>query len=128
MNLNLPSEVNDFVKALVAQGRFSSEEDAIVEGIKLLMGRERLRGEIQKGVAQLDAGEFYDEETVFAEINAEVDKIEEERHGSLKHAETSVFRGIERRPKADRSIHRPRQTNCRPSVDCKVEGKMSTHS
>ena len=75
MNLNLPSEVNDFVKGLVAQGRFTSEEDAIVEGVKLLMGREQLRGEIQKGVKQLDAGEFYDEETVFNEVEAEIDKV-----------------------------------------------------
>jgi putative addiction module CopG family antidote len=82
MNLNLPSEVNDFVKGLVAQGRYSSEEDAIVEGIKLLMGRERLRGEIQQGVKQLDAGEFYDEETVFNEISAEIDKVEAEQQGS----------------------------------------------
>ena len=82
MNLNLPSEVNDFVKGLVAQGRFNSEEDAIVEGIKLLMGREQLRGEIQKGVKQLEAGEFYDEDTVFEELNAEIDKIESEQQGS----------------------------------------------
>lgn len=82
MDLNLPTEVNDFVKGLVAQGRYNSEQDAIVEGIKLLMGRERLRGEIQKGVAQLEAGDFYDEETVFDEINAEIDKIETEQQGS----------------------------------------------
>jgi len=82
MNLNLPSEVNDFVKGLVSNGRFNSEEDAIVEGVKLLMGREQLRGEVQKGVKQLDAGEFYDEETVFNEINAEIDKVEAEQQGS----------------------------------------------
>ncbi len=82
MNLNLPSEVNDFVKGLVAQGRFTSEADAIVEGVKLLMGREQLRGEIQKGVQQLDAGEFYDEETVFNEVEAEIDKVEAEQQGS----------------------------------------------
>ena len=82
MNLNLPSEVNDFVKDLVAQGRYNSEEDAIVEGIKLLMGREQLRGEIQKGVKQLDAGQFYDEDTVFTEINAEIDKMEAKQQGS----------------------------------------------
>ena len=82
MNLNLPYEVKNFVKGLVAQGRYSSEEDAIVEGIKLLMGREQLRGEIETGVKQLDAGEFYDEETVFSEINAEIDKVEAEQQGS----------------------------------------------
>ena len=82
MNLKLPSEVSDFVKDLVAQGRFNSEEDAIVEGIKLLMDREQLRGEIQKGVKQLDAGNFYDEDTVFAEVNSEIDKIEAKQQGS----------------------------------------------
>ncbi|EKK01565.1 MAG TPA: CopG family transcriptional regulator [Rhodopirellula baltica] len=82
MNLNLPSEVDDLVKGLVAQGRFTSEEDAIVEGVKLLMGREQLRGEIQRGVRQLDAGEFYDEETVFNEVEAEIDKAEAEQQGS----------------------------------------------
>ena len=82
MNLNLPSEVNDFVKDLVAQGRFNSEEDAIVEGMRLLMDREQLRGEIQKGIKQLDAGQFYDEDTVFAEINSEIDKIEAKQQGS----------------------------------------------
>ncbi|EMI21740.1 transcriptional regulator, CopG/Arc/MetJ family [Rhodopirellula maiorica SM1] len=46
------------------------------------MGREQLRGEIQKGVKQLDAGEFYDEETVFNEINAEIDRVEAEQQGS----------------------------------------------
>lgn len=82
MNLNLPNEVNDFVKGLVAQGRFTSEEDAIVEAVMLLMGRERLRVEIQTGVKQLDAGEFYDEETVFNEVEAEIDKVEAEQQGS----------------------------------------------
>ena len=82
MNLNLPSEINDFVKGLVSQGRFDSEEAAVVEGIRLLMSREKLRGDIQKGVKQLDDGQWLDEETVFAEVNAEIDKIESSRQGS----------------------------------------------
>ena len=82
MNLNLPSEFNNFVKELVSQGRFDSEEAAVVEGIRLLMGREQLRGEIQKGVVQLDGGDCFDEETVFAEVNAEIDKIEQSQQES----------------------------------------------
>ena len=82
MNLNLPSEINDFVNGLVAQGRFDSEEAAVVEGIRLLMSREKLRGEIQKGVKQLDDGQWFDEDTVFAEVNAEIDKIESSQQGS----------------------------------------------
>ena len=82
MNLNLPSEINDFLKGLVSEGRFDSEESAVVEGVRLLMTREKLRGEIQKGVEQLDNGQWSDEETVFAEVNAEIDKIESSQQGS----------------------------------------------
>ena len=82
MNLNLPNEINDYVKGLVSQGRFDSEEAVFVEGIRLLMTREKLRGEIQKGVEQLDNGQWFDEETVFAEIDAEIDKIESSQQGS----------------------------------------------
>ena len=46
------------------------------------MGREQLRGEIQKGTEQLNAGESYDEETVFNEINAEIDEVEAEQQGN----------------------------------------------
>jgi hypothetical protein len=33
-------------------------------------------------VEQLDNGQWSDEETVFAEVNAEIDKIESSRQGS----------------------------------------------
>ena len=59
MHLNLPTEINDFVKGLVSQGRFDSEESAVVEGVRLLMTREKLRAEIQTGVEQLDNGQWY---------------------------------------------------------------------
>lgn len=82
MNLNLPNEINNFVKTLISQGRFASEESAVVEGMRLLMSQEQLRGEIQKGVEQLDNGKWFDEETVFDELKAEIDKVETSRHGS----------------------------------------------
>ena len=82
MNLNLPNDINEFVKGLVSQGRFDSEEAAIIEGVRMLMGREQLKAEIQVGIDQLDNGQHFDEETVFAEVNAEIDKIESTRQGS----------------------------------------------
>lgn len=77
MKLNLPTEANDFIKGLVAQGKYKSEEEAVVDGVRLLMGREKLRNEIQLGVEQLDRGESCDDETVFAEVDAVIDEIEE---------------------------------------------------
>tara|TARA_R110002073_G_scaffold11940_2_gene53728 strand:- start:4165 stop:4416 length:252 start_codon:yes stop_codon:yes gene_type:complete len=82
MNLNLPSDINAFVKALVSEGRFDSEEAAIIEGVRMLMGREQLKAEIQVGIDQLDNGQHLDEETVFAEVNAEIDKVESTQQGS----------------------------------------------
>jgi len=82
MNLDLPSEINDFVKGLVSQGRFDSEESAVVKGVRLLITRAKLRAEIQTGVKQLDNGQWSDEETVFAEVSAEIDDIESAQQGS----------------------------------------------
>ena len=82
MDLNLPNEINDFVKGLVSRGRFDSEESAVVEGVRLLMTREKLRAEIETGVEQLDNGQWSDEETVFREVNAEIDEIESSQRGS----------------------------------------------
>lgn len=76
MNLNLPVEANDFVKSLVAQGKYQSEEAAVVDGIRLLMGREELRVKINKGIDQLERGESMDEETVFDEVEAEISCVE----------------------------------------------------
>ena len=82
MNLSLPDDVSAFVKSLVSDGRFDSEEAAIIEGVRMLMGREQLKAEIQVGVDQLDNGNHFDEETVFAEVNAEIDKVESTQQGS----------------------------------------------
>lgn len=81
MNLNLPADANEFVKGLVAQGKYQNEEEAVVDGIRLLMGREKLRGEIQVGISQLDSGESCDKKTVFAEVDAVIDEVEASEHG-----------------------------------------------
>ena len=81
MNIELPSEFQDYVKDLVAKGRFSSEEEAVVEGIRLLMGCEQLRGEIQKGVKQIEAGEWVDDDSVFTEVESAISEEESTRQG-----------------------------------------------
>jgi Arc/MetJ-type ribon-helix-helix transcriptional regulator len=76
MNLNLPVEAKDFVRSLVVQGKYQSEVDAVVDGIRLLKGREELRAKIAAGIAQLDRGESFNEEAVFDEVEAEIRRIE----------------------------------------------------
>ncbi|MCA9147799.1 MAG: type II toxin-antitoxin system ParD family antitoxin [Planctomycetales bacterium] len=79
MSLKLPAEVSDFVKSLVAQGKYESEEDAVVDGLRLLKGREELRAKIAVGIDQLEHGESFDEENVFDEVEAEIRRVEAER-------------------------------------------------
>ncbi len=80
MNVQLPSDTMQFVEGLVASGEFASADDAVAEGLRLLMSRQQLRSEIQKGVDELDAGLGIDGEEVFAELraraNAAVEKAE----------------------------------------------------
>ena len=82
MNLDLPNDFNEFVRGLFSVGRFDSEQSAVVEGVRLLMEREKLRAEIETGVRQLDNGQWSDEESVFAEVNAEIDAIESAKQES----------------------------------------------
>ncbi len=82
MSIQLPSEISSFVETLVLQGRFESEEAAVVEGMRLLMSQEKLRDDVQKGVRQLTDGEWFDEQTVFGEVDVEIDRIEATQQGS----------------------------------------------
>jgi putative addiction module CopG family antidote len=75
MNLDLPNEANSFVKGLVAQGKYRNAESAIVDGIRLLMGREKLRTAIRFGIQQLERDESCDEQTVFAEIDVVIGNV-----------------------------------------------------
>ena len=70
MNIDLPKEQMASIDSLVAAGRFSSAEEAICEGIRLLVSRERLRQQVRTGIDQADRGEVTDHDTVFAELRA----------------------------------------------------------
>ena len=68
MNLELPVEEKELIESLVAAGRFSSLSEAISAGIRLLVSQERLKQELEVGVAQADRGELVDHDTVFAQL------------------------------------------------------------
>ncbi len=70
MDIQIPEDQQAIIERLVATGRFSSVQEAISEGIRLLDSSERLRQEIQVGIEQADRGEFHDHDTVFAQLKA----------------------------------------------------------
>lgn len=78
MNIDLPAEAAQFIEGLVASGQYQSADEAIADGIRLLMTRQQLRAEIQKGVDELDAGQSIDGKQVFAELRERAKKLTEQ--------------------------------------------------
>jgi antitoxin ParD1/3/4 len=62
-----------YVETLVEKGRYNSKSEVIREGIRLVQEREArlaaLHAAIQEGIDAANAGDLFDEEEVFAEIN-----------------------------------------------------------
>lgn len=81
MNGELPPELQSFVQELVSKGIYDSEISAVIEGVRLLEARERLRADLQVGIDQLDTGLGLSEDEVFPEIFEELKKIEREQTG-----------------------------------------------
>ena len=75
MNIELPEDAVQFVDGLVASGQFASADEAVAEGVRLLMSRQQLRADIQKGVDELEAGQGIDGEEVFAELRERAKKL-----------------------------------------------------
>jgi len=70
MEIQVPEEHLSIIESLVASGRFSSTEEAVLEGIRLLAGNARLRRDIQIGIDQAEQGNVHDHDTVFDQLKA----------------------------------------------------------
>ena len=68
MQIDLPVDAAQFIQGLVASGQYQSADEAIADGVRLLMDRQQLRADIQKGIDELDAGQGIEGEKVFAEL------------------------------------------------------------
>ncbi|MDY0170623.1 MAG: CopG family transcriptional regulator [Thermoguttaceae bacterium] len=66
MEVCLPGDAAQFVERLVASGEYRSTDEAITDGVRLLMGRKQLQAEIQTGIDELDAGRGIDGDQVFS--------------------------------------------------------------
>ncbi len=75
MQIDLPRDAAHFIEGLVASGEYQSADEAIADGVRLLMGRQKLRAEIQKGIDELDSGQGIEGATVFAELRERSNRL-----------------------------------------------------
>jgi antitoxin ParD1/3/4 len=81
MNIDLPIEASQFIEGLVASGEYPSADEAVAEGIRLLMSRQQLRSDIQAGIDELDAGNRTDATEVYAEARRRINAMEQNQQG-----------------------------------------------
>lgn len=68
MNIELPSDAAKFIEGMIASGEYRSVEEAVADGVRLLMDRKKLRADIQQGIDELNAGQGIAADAVFAEL------------------------------------------------------------
>jgi antitoxin ParD1/3/4 len=65
--VSLPPDVEQFVQAQLAAGKYESASQVVSDAVRVLRDRqtrlELLRAEIERGIKQLDAGEFIEIES-----------------------------------------------------------------
>ena len=87
MNVSLTAELENLVHSKVKSGRYLSASEVIREGLRLLEERDLLfelrladlQQKVSVGVEQADSGELIDADDVFAELEADTQKIEMQR-------------------------------------------------
>jgi antitoxin ParD1/3/4 len=80
MNVSVGKDFEEFVKGKVACGDYASVSEVVRDGLRLLREKDlilearlqALRGEIQKGLDQADAGQLLDGPAVMAELRESI--------------------------------------------------------
>jgi antitoxin ParD1/3/4 len=82
MYIQIKPELQQFIQAQLASGRFTNADDVINEAFKLLQEREQrledLRQKISVGTEQIAKGQVTDGEVVFAKLQEKIRLIAEE--------------------------------------------------
>jgi antitoxin ParD1/3/4 len=79
MNIELSSDLQTLAENLVASGRYSSVDEVLGEGIRVLAAQERLRQQVETGSEQADRGDVVDHDTVFAHLRSLVTAAQDAR-------------------------------------------------
>ncbi|MBD6619692.1 type II toxin-antitoxin system ParD family antitoxin [Komarekiella sp. 'clone 1'] len=85
MNITLKPEIEQFIQAQIATGKYANAEDVITKALKLLAEsdkgyqawEEETRKKIAVGLAQIEIGEVLDGEVVIARLEEKLRKARE---------------------------------------------------
>ena len=75
MNIEIPADLDGFVKQLVSAGKFTDEKAVVQEALRLLRQREQLVADVEAGIAQAERGELVDGQEVFRRLEARAEAI-----------------------------------------------------
>jgi antitoxin ParD1/3/4 len=91
MTVEIPPEHEQFVKAAIARGQFTSETQVVSEALRLLEERDRqadfLRREMLIGVEELDRGEYVEYDDV--SLKEFLEQVKAEGRQALEGGSTS---------------------------------------
>ena len=79
MTVEIPSDYGAVVQQLISDGKFRDETEVVMEGIRLVIARDKLHADIQAGIDDLDAGKGIDASDVYAEARRRIQAIEEKQ-------------------------------------------------
>ena len=74
MQITLSPEMEALVRAKVESGEYPDESQVLEDSVRLFAERERMRRQIEEGLAQAERGELVDGDTFFDELLAEIDR------------------------------------------------------
>lgn len=82
MNIELAPDTFALVESMVAAGQYTTANEAVADGVRLLIARNRLREEIQIGIDDLENGRVHSHEEVFSELRATAARLAESSRNS----------------------------------------------
>lgn len=60
MSIDVSPAVSQLIATALASGRYADQDELLTEAVRLLGERDRLRGELDAGAAQIVSGQFTD--------------------------------------------------------------------
>lgn len=70
MTLEITPEIEEMVQTIFRAGQYESESQVLYEALGLLKKRDRLRSDINQGLAELERGDCLEGDEVLAELEA----------------------------------------------------------